>query len=227
METFLENTANGLAILVDDGSPQWNPRAWTKFPAKSLLTFRFAKNDKNLTRSWNKGVQLALEHHAQVIIAGNSDLKFPPMWSLGIVESLAEGAGVVGPMTNAPGHRPRQHVSRFIDNYVVDDSDKYIADVSKRLYNKCRGATEKGPLNGFCIAAMADTWRLGAFNLANGHFFNPKHKMTRNEDELIGRWKKMGITNRIVCSSFVFHYRGVTRHPSGRHAGKGHLRIKE
>lgn len=130
-------------------------------------------------------------------------------------------------MTNAPGHRPKQHVSRFIENYKVDDSDSYIAEVSKQLFDRNFGMTEKGPLNGFCIAALAPTWISGAYNMSDGHFFNPKHKMIKNEDELIGRWKKMGITNRIVCSSFVFHYRGVTRHPSGRHAGKGHLRIKE
>jgi hypothetical protein len=161
-----------------------------------------------------------------VIIAGNSDLKFPQNWSKGIIEALEEGAGVVGPMTNAPGHRPRQHVSRFVSSYVVDDSDSYISKISNLLYKEKVGCTEKGPLNGFCLAARAATWKAGAYSLSNHHFFNPKFKMTRNEDELMGRFKKLGISSRIACSSFVFHYRGVTRHPSGRSAGKGHLRIK-
>jgi len=60
--------------------------------------------------------------------------------------------------------------------------------------------------------------------MSPGLFFNPKDKMTRNEDELMGRWKKLGITSAVACSSFVFHYRGVTRKPSGKGAGKGHLR---
>lgn len=132
---------------------------------------------------------------------------------------------MVGPLTNAPGHRTKQNVNRFIDNFKVDDSSEYIAEVSQRLLEKNLGMTEKGPLNGFCVAALAETWVKGAFNISEGHFFNPKNKMVKNEDELIGRWKKMGITNRIVCSSFVFHYRGVTRFPTGRQAGKGHFRI--
>lgn len=226
VESFLANTANGIVILVDDGSPQWNPEMWSKYPKTRLQTFRFPRNDKNLTRSWNKGISLALEHHAQVIIAGNSDLKFPRLWSRGVVESLGAGAGVVGPMTNAPGHRPRQHVKRFVSDYTVNDSDEYIAGISTRLYDSCKGIIEKGPLNGFCLASKAETWKAGAYNLSEGQFFNPKYKMVKNEDELMGRWKKLGISNAIACSSFVFHYRGVTRHPSGRNAGKGSLRIK-
>lgn len=227
VETFLETTANGVVILVDDGSPKWNEAAWKKFPKSQLLLHRFPKNDKNLTRSWNQGIQMALELPAQVIIAGNSDLKFPQNWSKGIIEALEEGAGVVGPMTNAPGHRAKQHVSRFIKDFKVDDSDSYITKISNKLYKEKAGQIEKGPINGFCLAARSSTWLAGAYDRANNHFFNPKYKMVRNEDDLMGRFKKLGITSRIACSSFVFHYRGVTRHPSGRNAGKGHLRITE
>jgi hypothetical protein len=49
--------------------------------------------------------------------------------------------------------------------------------------------------------------------------------MIRNEDELMGRWRKLGFTSVIACSSFVFHYRGVTRHPCGKNAGSGHKRL--
>lgn len=128
-------------------------------------------------------------------------------------------------MTNAPGHRARQHISRFISKYKVDDSDKYIAGVSKDLLGKNPGKVEKGPLNGFCLAALASTWVRGAYDISNKQFFNPKFKMVSNEDELMGRWEKLGLASAIACSSFVFHYRGVTRHPSGRNAGIGHLRI--
>jgi GT2 family glycosyltransferase len=227
VESFLANTANGLIILVDDGSPKWNPSMWTMFPPNKLIVYRFPKNDKNLTRSWNRGIHLALENHAQMIIAGNSDLKFPPNWSKGLLEALNEGAGVVGPLTNAPGHRAKQQVGRFVKGYTVDDSDNKLSEVSALLLKEQAGATEPGPLNGFCLAALSETWALGAYNLENHQFFNPKYKMVRNEDELMGRWKKLGLSSRIALSSFVFHYRGVTRNPSGRNAGTGNLRIKE
>jgi len=226
VESCLKNTANCLVILVDDGSPQWNLADWEKYPKSQFLLHRFPKNDKNLTRSWNQGILLALEHRAKVIVAGNSDLKFPPNWSKGIVEALEEGAGVVGPLTNAPGHRAKQQVLKYVKGYTVSDSDLNLAQVSARLLKERAGTTESGPLNGFCLAALAKTWITGAHSLGNNQFFNPKFKMIRNEDELMGRWKKLGLSSRIALSSFVFHYRGVTRNPSGKKAGTGNLRIK-
>jgi glycosyltransferase involved in cell wall biosynthesis len=225
VESCLKNTVNCLVILVDDGSPQWNPADWSKYPKSQMLIHRFPKNDKNLTRSWNKGIQIALQNKCQIIVAANSDLKFPPNWTKGIIETLDAGAGAVGPMTNAPGHRTRQNVKHCIPNYKVKDSDGHIANVSSELIKNHTGRVDKGPLNGFCIAAKAATWKAGAFAFPE-HFFNPKFKMTRNEDELMGRWKKQGISSLIACSSFVFHYRGVTRRPSGKGAGSGNLRIK-
>ena len=140
---------------------------------------------------------------------------------------LKEGAGVVGPLTNAPGHRAKQQVSKYVKGYKVDDSDIKLSEVSAILLKDRAGTTEPGPLNGFCLAALSETWSLGAYSLENHQFFNPRYKMVRNEDDLMGRWKKLGLSSCIALSSFVFHYRGVTRNPSGRNAGTGNLRIKE
>lgn len=224
VDSLLANTANCLAILVDDGSPEWNHAMWAKYPRKSFLQYRFPKNDKNLTRSWNKGVQLALENKCQVIVTGNSDLKFPPMWSKGVVEALEEGVGAVGPTTNAPGHRPKQHIKHYFRNYKVDDSDEYISHVSSEIILNHFGKVDYSLLNGFCMAALGSTWIAGAYS-SGGNFYNPRNKMVKNEDELIGRWRTMGFTTAVACSSFVFHYRGVTRNPSGKRSGRGSLRL--
>lgn len=226
VESCLKNTANCLVILVDDGSPKWNPSEWESYPSSQLVIHRFPKNDKNLTRSWNKGVEIALQNNCQIIAAANSDLKFPPNWIKGILEALGAGAGVVGPVTNAPGHRPSQDVRTRIKKYKVDDSDEAIAATSEKLNSSMAGKRGKGPLNGFCLIATAETWVKGAYKLPE-LYFNPKFKMTRNEDELMGRWKRLGISSAIAYSSFVFHYRGVTRCPSGKGAGHGSLRIKK
>lgn len=129
-------------------------------------------------------------------------------------------------MTNAPGHRPNQDVRTKVKKYKVDDSDEAIAATSERLILSMAGRTGKGPLNGFCLAATSSTWIKGAYKLP-GMFFHPKYKMTRNEDELMGRWKSLGLRSAIAYSSFVFHYRGVTRHPSGKGAGRGFLRLNK
>lgn len=130
----------------------------------------------------------------------------------------------MGPTTNAPGHRSKQNVKHYCRSYKVDDSDEYLKSVSSELILNHSGKVDHSLLNGFCMAASSSTWLAGAYN-SIGAFYNPKFKMVKNEDELIGRWRKLGFTTAVACSSFVFHYRGVTRHPNIKRAGKGALRI--
>ena len=80
-------------------------------------------------------------------------------------------------------------------------------------------------LNGFCMAANTETWWAGAHG--KEHVFDPgkKFKLTKNEDELQGRWERLKLPVGIVPGSFVFHYRGVSRKGATRgREGKGHFR---
>jgi len=76
-------------------------------------------------------------------------------------------------------------------------------------------------VNGFFQIAKMQTWVDGKYDA--DHFYCPRndftsrgHKnptplMTLNEDELMGRWAKKGWKFAVIPSSFIFHYRAVTR----------------
>lgn len=214
----IRNTPKCLVMIVDDGSPEWDPLTFQTLPKDRLILHRFPKNDKNLTRSWNWGLQKARELGIPYAVPTNSDVKFPQGWWPPLQRALDAGtASLVGPVTNAPGHRPRQQVSTLYRNYLVGDGDAYLDTVQKYLDGRYGRETWPSKLNGFCLAAKTETWWRGAHSDSN--VFDPKFKMVKNEDELEGRWDRLGLKQAIVPASFVFHYRGVSRGAlgNGRH----------
>lgn len=223
----LEATPNSLVIVVDDGSPDWSPKWFKDLPPKQLVVHRFPKNDRNLTRSWNWGLLKASERGAAYAVATNSDTYFPPGWFAPIRAALDAGAlDLAAPVTNAPGHRPRQRVNDWLPGYVPSEDPGRVRGVQEALAGRHGGLVVPGPVNGFCMAARTATWWRGAYSGAA--VFHPKYKMTRNEDELMGRWKRLGLRTGFVPASFVLHFRGVSRKgaTSGRE-GRGWLRAKD
>jgi len=57
--------------------------------------------------------------------------------------------------------------------------------------------------------ARTKTWFEGAFD--SKHVFDPSHPMTENELELQIRWGFAGRKTAVAASSFVFHYRSISR----------------
>ena len=211
------------AYLIDDASPEWLKQDWSKWPTDKMQFQHFSKNG-GLTRSWNCGLRMARERGAEFVCAANSDIIFSPGWFDNISWALTRGVDLAGPVTNAPGHRPKQRVTNFLKDYKVTDDASYLAKVAARLRGSCSKSFLEAGINGFCMVAKTSTWWSGAFDANN--VFNPKFKLTGNEDELQRRWRKQRKTLAIVPGSFVFHYRGVSRKhgASGKH-GKGWFRI--
>ena len=226
--TFLEHTPDPAVVLVDDGSPDWNPDLWDLLRGPQLKVCRFNKN-KGLTRGWNHGLRVAREMKAETVVAGNSDVLFPEGWFAAIEAVLAaDPKSLVGPLTNAPGHRPRQTADRYWPKPKATDDMRYLAKLSRGLFAKYGTKTLPGPVNGFCMAARTAAWWAHAFDKDNVFDPSPKFRMTKNEDELQGRWKAARHPTRIVLGSFVLHFRGVSRGPKGisGQAGKGWFRPK-
>lgn len=212
VRSFLEHTPGGKVLLVDDGSPDWKHQKWKGWPGPELcVRVHYNKNDRNLTRSWNRGLSYAREHRFEFCVVTNSDVLFTPGWWPPLEHALNRGADLVGPLTNAPGHRPKQQVKNYLPDYAVTDEPRYLAKVAARLGEAATAPFHPCLINGFCLAARTSVWWANAFDSA--HVFNPgkRFKMMRNEDELQGRWKKAGRVIALVAESFVFHYRGVTR----------------
>lgn len=213
VRSFLATVPDSQAAVIDDGSPDWDRIDWRAWPP-GVIRHRFPKNDRNLTRSWNFGLNLARDLKAEYAIAGNSDLLFPSGWWAPVEEALRrEQLHLAGPLTNAPGPRQEQQVGRYLDSkgYRLTDDPHYLEKVVRRLRERHKGQVKLRPINGYCMAARTSSWWQGRHN--DSCVFDPANKMTKNEDELLGRWKRRGLLSGIVLSSFVFHFRGVSRNP--------------
>lgn len=221
----------GVVIAVDDASPHFGQQNWDSWYdglseaectkrgierqviPRDRTVFKHFDTNKGLTRGWNWGLQQAKELGCKYTIAGNSDILFTPGWEHGLIHQVEHGYALVGPVTNAPGvtNKGRQRVDHFYPGYNLDATPGYlktVADYLRKTYSKdvVHGGV---PVNGFFMLAKTDRWWQGAFD--KDHVFDPKNAMVKNEDELQRRWHKRKWLTGFVPSSFVFHYRAVSR----------------
>lgn len=212
--SFFENTANPYLIFVDDASPDYKEnevKPWlSKYPEDRVKFYRFTTNG-GLTRSWNAGLAIAADLGVQYAMPSNSDVVFAPGWENGLVEAIASGFDIVGPVTNAPGRTcfQQQYVRTYKKDYRVDQSWAAIAQTQEYLQAKQHPPVSVKSVNGFCMFAELDRWMAGAFS--RECVFDPKYRITGNEDELQKRWRNSGGRAAVVPTSFVFHYRAATR----------------
>lgn len=213
--SFFAHTPNGHVLVVDDASPDFDSCNWDRWaaemPSNQLHFHRYTKNG-GLTRSWNYGLRFARTLGSRYAIAGNSDVVFTPGWHNGLRYHLENGVRLVGPVTNTPGptNHGAQHVKKFFPGYKVRDDESSLAEVAHYLATHIpQERIVETAINGFFQMALVDTWWTGCFSAEN--VYNPANRMTGNEDELQRRWRAKGWKIGFVPSSFVFHYRAVTR----------------
>ena len=215
--SFLKYTQrSGLIIAIDDASPFYPNQDWAAWragiPSERLLFKHFGDNG-GLTRSWNWGLSRARDMDIKYCICSNSDVLFTPGWEKGLVYHLDHGYHMVGPVSNAPGvtNGRRQRVHNYFPGYQLNDDAAYLKTVADYLRQKFSINVIQGvmPINGFFMLAKTAVWWKGAFNETN--VFDPAKKMAGNEDELQKRWHKNKWKTGFVPSSFIFHYRAVSR----------------
>lgn len=218
------HTPNCLVYLLDDHSPDWKPK-WIEGLVREFPKLRWRRFGKNagLTRSWNEGLRWARDSRCAHTVVTNSDVLFTPGWFDAIRWALDNGVDLAGPLTNAPGHQPKQQVRRHIPDFEINDDPENLAKTAATLAAKNRKIFTALKINGFCMVAKTATWWAGAHDATN--VFDPKFRMTKNEDEIQGRWKRVGRVAAVVPGSFVFHFRGVTRKGATRgQEGRGWFR---
>lgn len=229
LKSFFDTTPNGVAIVVNDGEAGWSKdyeqslqQLADKYPTVSLYILNFSKSE-GLTRGWNAGLALASKLKLDYVIAGNNDIIFSAEWHEGMIQALAAGYSLVGPISNAPGttSKGRQNVEKYISDYKTTDDLVEIDRVAAKLKQMHPNETLERKINGFFLMATLKAWEDGKFD--EHYFFRPKNKyyalgrlnptptMTGNEDELQERWNKKGMKSGIVLSTFIFHYRSVSR----------------
>ena len=241
--SFFETTPNGVVILADDASPDWGKYELKLEELGSKLNiskdrFRVIRFDRvgKLTRSWNSGLRLAAHLKLDYAIAGNNDVIFTPRWYSGLLHALDNGYEMVGPLSNAPGVTAKgiQEIKHYTDKYKLSDSPEVLKSIADDIYDRHLGKVFESPVNGFFQMAKMRSWIAGMYDTNN--FYRPVNKftskgkpnrtplMTLNEDELQGRWRKKGMLSAVVCSSYIFHYRAVSRGP--KHKKGDAFRIK-
>lgn len=209
LESFVRHTQPGTyhVAIIDDASPEWFQIPFSLWPVCPKHYLHFVTRD-GLTRSWNAGLQLARQHDFQYVICGNSDLLFTEGWYEPLKIALNSGFDLVGPVTNAPGHAGWQNIKHYA-RCALTDERLYLSTVARRLRKHPKKVYTCRFINGFCMAAKMKTWWAGAFDEDN--VFDPRHKLTGNENELQLRFRSRGLHIGYVPRSFVFHYRSVSR----------------
>jgi len=219
--SLFEHTENAIALVVDDGTPGFHKFDWIGLQRqcpKGALRLHHYDNNHGLTRSWNYGLRLARDLKAEYTVAGNSDILFTPGWELGLLEAVESGTDLVGPLSNAPGTtNPKvQDVAVWLSGYQLTDDREYLASVASRLRKKYKGRVKHGGVNGFFMFAKTSSWWSSAFNEHHVFHTGSAFRLTRNEDELQKRWRTHGLSTGIALSSFIFHYRAVSRGGSAK-----------
>ena len=193
-------------LIVDDASSKFNLSKVFDWNACSKSIMRF-KQRAGLTRSWNEGLRFARAHNYNYTICGNSDLLFTKNWYTPLKNALNNDYDLVGPVTNAPGHSPWQNINNFINFEPTDDLEILNNCVDKLKSFKIPQYVNF--INGFFLMAKTSTWWDKPFDSEN--VFNLKYRLVGNETELQNRWKLYNRRIGFVPSSFVFHYRSVSR----------------
>jgi GT2 family glycosyltransferase len=172
---------------------------------------------------------MAKQQPTDYVICGNNDILFTDNWHERMVYHLdnTPNVGMVGPMSNAPGitAKPYQEIKQVYPEFALTDNQKYLNHVANHIYEN-RGDNDlitdtPAGVNGFFLMAKLRTWwsypfdKLNCFKPRNDRNSkgrrNPTPLMTLNEDELQRRWRNHGTISGVVRSSFIFHYRAVTR----------------
>ncbi len=209
---------DSFCVIVDDASPDFNREsvAWLRELPKDRFEFFRFETRGGLTRSWNWGLIQADRLGAEYACPGNSDLLFTEGWHIPLIHHLSHSFDLVGPITNAPGWRrdplgeQRQNAFYYDPNYAASDSPEDLAAAATFFRQKYPiDVVFESAINGFFMMAKTAVWKSGAFDAA--HVFNPSFPLVGNEDELQERWRRMNRRIGHAPSSFVFHYRAISR----------------
>lgn len=228
LRSFFATTVGGVAIVVDDGTAGWNKAYETELgniadECLGKLHFYHFPKKLGLTRSWNKGLAIADQMDLDYCIAGNNDVIFTKNWHQGMLHALNNGYTMVGPLSNAPGitAKGKQEVAKYFPAYKVTDDLAYLDLVAGDLYKNQLGKVVESPVNGFFQMQSMKSWRANKYgpeqyyravnNYTSKGRKNLTPHMTLNEDEYQGRLRAKKKKTAIVLSSFIFHYRAVTR----------------
>ena len=107
---------------------------------------------------------------------------------------------VAGPITNAPGNRPKQDIRNYVNNYIISDKDKNINLIANKILKNI--SFNYRTINGFCMA-----FNVKWLNTLDKRIINSNDPNFAGEEIL---FEKYPCNPLIVSSSYIFHYKQVT-----------------
>lgn len=203
---------NHVLVVIDDHSTDNTRSFWLKNSrtVSNLCYFRYRRN-MGLTQAWNNGVAFSSRCiQADYIVVINNDVIMPHNTIEKLTRHLIKtGGGMIGPMTNAPGHQCEQQIKNLIKEYVPSDAINDIEFISEAL--KEHKVKEVDFINGFFFAASRDIFEGNLFwKFPRPFYFNPIYRNVGNEDEFQDRLREKGRKIYKAEDAFVFHYKDVT-----------------
>ena len=204
LNSLIDNTINNNDFsykfsLYDDCSTD-NTKDYIKSNFKQIFYHR-----ENQNKGFNNLCNVAYKQNtdSDYLLILNNDLKFSKDWANHLLnEMIKEGALAAGPITNAPGHQPKQNIINFVNSYKLSDDQNEINEVAKSLIHK--KSIRVSYLNGFCMAFNMNWLRSldkPVFKYEDPNFGLETFFFKKNNPEP----KPL-----VVPSSFVFHYKQVT-----------------
>lgn len=206
-----------VAIVVDDGSKDWNTDWLQDIPSDRFVLHRFEEN-KGTTQCWNFGINESDRIGCEYVCLSNSDVIFPNQCFESMIEAIDRGFSLIGPLTNAPGHSIEQNIKLYMPHYELTDDKSHIEKVNEELREKYKGeAIPLFPINGFCWLGRTDFFitndlldedtfpRAGQEDDFQRRVLNDRQAIIKDGGTRI---PKFGY----ILDTFVFHYRGVSRY---------------
>ncbi len=189
-------------MVIDDNFPGHD--TYEGPPEVMVRTSSPGGRPRGCNASWNLGFKgWGSFVGAPYLLITNNDVLFTKGWERGLQECFVHtDCGISGPMSNQPGHQPRQKAG-------PDDISGFF-HVASEVENYGEGRPEQVPfVNGFCFMLHRD--RL-IKPLPNGDMFSTADKNFGGEDDYQNRMNHLVIRplRAYIGNSFVFHFKDVS-----------------
>jgi GT2 family glycosyltransferase len=206
-----------LGIVDDSGKNLTSLKDWVYETAEDF-EIRYIQHECNcgVTFSWNNALANCQDINSPVVLL-NDDIILQRNWLSNWLDVLRKSdAGLVGPLTNQPGHQLKQDIlnyGSFTQDYVNDpenanDIQRFLDCNQHDLFSVVQF------VNGFAFLISQECL------IKVGRWFHPENRNYKNEDEFQLRARSVGFKSVIACNSFVYHYKKVTLPSDGRYYGK-------
>lgn len=209
----IDDKYNYILMIMDDHSEDMT-KAFFLSRTKAynnMCYFRYKKN-MGVSQTWNDGILFALRKlKANYIFLCNSDTIISKNAIGTLIGHLKNNRqiGVIGPLTNCPGHQSHQNIRRYCPGYVASD---LLNDIQK-IHNfvKDNKPIEISYVNGFFMGFPKKALEENVyFTFIKLYYFNPLYRDKGNEDDFQERLKQIGLKSFIATDVFVFHYKDIT-----------------